>query len=425
MTFRFGRYELDTDRHRLTKMGRLLRIQPQPLTVLIVLIERAGETVTRRELQAALWPEGTHVEYEPALNTAVRKLRRALGDDAANPQYVQTVPGVGYRFIGAIDSHDAGSVESHPVARTEPASPSPVTRPHRPIAAFACMCALAAAVVPTANGRVSPALEPLRLGLKAMTTAPDAVSVAHAHFETAVTRDPRSAPAWGWFAFTSARIAFSDESEAERRYAFARAAAEKALSLDGRLWTAHAALGYVLAGDARDLVAAQPFFDTAIARGAHDARLFIDYGCLLKDTGQFARALAIIEKGLQRAPASAALRAHRGLHLHAVGRFDEELPALLDAVALDPLAAEAHFHLGLGYARRRQYTAALASLKTSVALSDGAPRFLSWLGRIAADAGNRDDAEEALRTLRRRATVTRVPTPLIDAVVYHLAAARS
>src|SRR5688572_28627364 len=68
------------------------------------MLERRGEVVTRDELRERLWPEGTFVDFEHSLNAAIKRLRAALGDEADNPKFVQTLPRRGYRFIGALDS---------------------------------------------------------------------------------------------------------------------------------------------------------------------------------------------------------------------------------------------------------------------------------------------------------------------------------
>jgi hypothetical protein len=81
-------------------IGRKIRLQERPFKVLSLLLRRPGEVVTREELQQALWPEGTFVEFEHSLNTAIKKVRQALGDSAENPRFIETIPRRGYRFIG-------------------------------------------------------------------------------------------------------------------------------------------------------------------------------------------------------------------------------------------------------------------------------------------------------------------------------------
>jgi eukaryotic-like serine/threonine-protein kinase len=96
---RFGPFEWDSETVELRRAGAPVRIQNQPLRLLELLLERRGHVVTRQELQRRLWPEDTFVGFEDGLNTAVKKLREALGDDTEHPQFIETVPRHGYRFI--------------------------------------------------------------------------------------------------------------------------------------------------------------------------------------------------------------------------------------------------------------------------------------------------------------------------------------
>jgi DNA-binding winged helix-turn-helix (wHTH) protein len=102
--FRFGLYELDGDTGELRKDGKARpRLQRQPLEVLLVLLGRPGQVVTREELRQRLWPADTFVDYEHSLNAAVNKLREALNDTAENPRFIQTIPRRGYRFIASAE----------------------------------------------------------------------------------------------------------------------------------------------------------------------------------------------------------------------------------------------------------------------------------------------------------------------------------
>jgi len=96
---RFGVFELDLASGELRKNGRKLRLQEQPLQVLTLLLERAGDVVTREEMRQKLWPADTFVDFDHSLNTAVNKLRETLGDSASSPRYVETLARRGYRFI--------------------------------------------------------------------------------------------------------------------------------------------------------------------------------------------------------------------------------------------------------------------------------------------------------------------------------------
>ncbi|MEE8585396.1 MAG: winged helix-turn-helix domain-containing protein [Acidobacteriota bacterium] len=96
---RFGAFEAHLPSGELYKQGRKVRLQGLPFQVLEALLLRSGQLVSREELCRRLWPEGTFVDFDNSLNSAVNRLREALGDSAANPRFVETVPGRGYRFI--------------------------------------------------------------------------------------------------------------------------------------------------------------------------------------------------------------------------------------------------------------------------------------------------------------------------------------
>ena len=99
---RFGPFELHLRSRELQNGPKRIRLQDQPFEILLTMLERPGEVVTREELRQRLWPEGTFVDFEHSLNAAVKRLRSALGDDADNPRFVETLPRRGYRFIGSL-----------------------------------------------------------------------------------------------------------------------------------------------------------------------------------------------------------------------------------------------------------------------------------------------------------------------------------
>ncbi len=100
---RFGVFEVDLRAGELRKLGTKIRLQQQPFRVLALLLEHAGDVVTREELREAIWPAGTFVEFDLGLAAAIHKLRSALGDSAETPRFVETLPRRGYRFIAPID----------------------------------------------------------------------------------------------------------------------------------------------------------------------------------------------------------------------------------------------------------------------------------------------------------------------------------
>src|SRR5215470_137323 len=100
---RFGQFQVDLQCEELLKEGLRVHIPSKVFQVLLALVERPGQTVTRESLRARLWPEGTFVNYDANVNTAVNKLRLTLGDSPEKPTYVETIPRKGYCFVGKVE----------------------------------------------------------------------------------------------------------------------------------------------------------------------------------------------------------------------------------------------------------------------------------------------------------------------------------
>src|SRR5271157_5949720 len=101
----FSGFELDPTSGELHRNGQKVALPPRAFEVLRALAERPGEVVTREELRAKLWASDTFVEFDDSLNHAVNKLRQVLGDSAENPQFIETLPRYGYRFIAPVEPH--------------------------------------------------------------------------------------------------------------------------------------------------------------------------------------------------------------------------------------------------------------------------------------------------------------------------------
>ncbi|HKS73161.1 MAG TPA: winged helix-turn-helix domain-containing protein [Terriglobales bacterium] len=123
---RFGVFEADLAAGELRKSGVRIRLQDQPFQILTLLLQRPGEVVSREEIRQRLWPADTFVDFDHSLNTAVNKLREALGDSASSPRYVETLARKGYRFVAPVrPSEPPASVveDGGPRAASSPASP--------------------------------------------------------------------------------------------------------------------------------------------------------------------------------------------------------------------------------------------------------------------------------------------------------------
>ncbi len=145
--FRFGQFELAEREGELRKNGAQIRLQDQPLCVLVELLANAGKMVTREDLQQKLWPADTFVDFDVGLNTAIRKLRQALGDDADRPHYIETLAKRGYRFIGTVEIPTVTPSATARIALASERSPSHPSRRVRPWMLAMASLVIAAAVI--------------------------------------------------------------------------------------------------------------------------------------------------------------------------------------------------------------------------------------------------------------------------------------
>ncbi|HTS28408.1 MAG TPA: winged helix-turn-helix domain-containing protein [Bryobacteraceae bacterium] len=127
--YRFGPFDLDTERSELRKHGIRIRIQKQPFQVLRALLERAGTLVSREDLRQTVWADDTFVDFEHGLNAAVNKVRQALGDSSDRALYIETVPGEGYRFVAPAEKQPDEIISGKLPAAAGPAAAQPTSPP--------------------------------------------------------------------------------------------------------------------------------------------------------------------------------------------------------------------------------------------------------------------------------------------------------
>lgn len=151
---RFGIYTVDVRAGEITKHGTRIRLQDRPLQILLILLSRAGEVVTREELRQKLWPEGTFVDFDRGISSAINKLRTALGDTAADPKFVETVGRKGYRFIYPLTEFGAGEDASAP--ETAPSTPTRASRKKWLLMAIGVLAILSTAATAIYLGQRTP-----------------------------------------------------------------------------------------------------------------------------------------------------------------------------------------------------------------------------------------------------------------------------
>jgi DNA-binding winged helix-turn-helix (wHTH) protein len=117
MVIRFDSFEIDETRGVLRKSGKAVRLRNQSLLVLAELVRRAGDAVTADQLRQVVWGDHTFVDFEQGLRSCVKEIRAVLGDDANDPAYVKTLPRIGYRFVGAVETIEAADVSAAPMSQ--------------------------------------------------------------------------------------------------------------------------------------------------------------------------------------------------------------------------------------------------------------------------------------------------------------------
>jgi cholera toxin transcriptional activator len=141
--YRFGVFEADAASGEVRRQGLRIKLNAQPFQVLLMLLDRPGELLTREEISRQLWPDGTFVDYEHGVNSAINRIREALGDTAGNPRFIETLARRGYRFVAPVEQiiliENPSSPESAPEPKAKPDAPDsvePIATPAEPETGF-------------------------------------------------------------------------------------------------------------------------------------------------------------------------------------------------------------------------------------------------------------------------------------------------
>ncbi|MGE3511368.1 MAG: winged helix-turn-helix domain-containing protein [Vicinamibacterales bacterium] len=393
---RFGEYELDPANHVLLRNGEVVKLAPQPFRILVLLIERPGTLVTRAALRDAVWGDETVVDFERGLNTCIRQIRQALGDNADVPRFIETVPRLGYRFLAPLTS--TAEVEA----------------PHRQRRFVAAAAAVLLAVVGVTVAGVVPR------GARPADAVPSAARELYVRGQLALA-DPN---------LGSARAAlelFEKALAIEASYAAAHAgvaqaylvrppslaavppdvavlrarlAIDRALALDSSLPEAYLAaaqlhmvrLDWRAAGDEyRRAIEAAP--DHSIARQR--------FAMWLSYQGRFEEAIREARLGESLDPLSVQARNTVAEVLRHARRCDEAIPQAQRALELNPHFGRAHSILAHCYFAEGRLDAAIEEFRRSSGTTGGN------LGAAYALAGRTNDARRILESLEERYASTR------------------
>jgi DNA-binding winged helix-turn-helix (wHTH) protein/tetratricopeptide (TPR) repeat protein len=350
---RFSGFELDLERSELRRAGRRVALPQQPFRALVLLATRAGQVVTREELRHALWPDGTHVDFERGINFCLSQVRTALRDPARASHFVETLPRIGYRFVA--DVHTVGTEPAAKIA----AAPAPPAGPRRPWWAIAAVLALA--------GTTSSLVRP-------KSPAPPHDAAAQADYVRGLALLQRQdLDAW-----TRAAAALTAATVREPAHADAQAALARVLlglADAGRLPAADAmarARQAALAALREDPRQADALVSLALVR----LRLDWDWGAALD-----------LDRATVLAPDLARAHRARAALLSARGAHEPAIRAATRAAELDPVCPTLRGDLGWYYYCARRFPEAAAQWRLSIA--------------VQGDSGPRDRLVDAYRHERR------------------------
>jgi TolB-like protein/DNA-binding winged helix-turn-helix (wHTH) protein/Tfp pilus assembly protein PilF len=365
----FGPFELDTATAELRRSGKPVKIAPQPARVLAMLVDRAGDIVTRAELKDAIWGGDTFVDFDQGLNFCIRQIRSVLGDDAAAPAYVETVPRRGYRFVAAVQPVP---VDGPPAA--DGAQQAVPRRPPRTAAALLfALLVMVCAVVYLVVDRVDSQALPGRTMVAVLPFEDLSGEAAKAYFAAGITDELTS---------QLARVAPARLAVIGRHSAAAYDSARKpASAIGGELGVQHLVTGAVRRSGSRIRISAQ------LIRTSDDSQVWADiFEADLSDILTVQRRIgeAIAGQVLARlSPAGAHLQRTtdpRVYDFYLRGRFhwnhrepletERAIASFTEALRLDPTFAPAHAGLGDCYMVTTGFEAALAAADRAIALDD-------------------------------------------------------
>lgn len=385
--WRFADFELDSDNHRLLRGGQPVRLAPQPFKLLVLLVAREGALVKREEMRQALWSEEVSVDFEHGLNTAMRQVRVALGDDGDDSRIIETVPRVGYRL-------------KVPATRRQSTPPSlPAMRWLTAAAVLGATVAMAIQRETTSPNQLNRPTESQLLywrGRASLDRGTEAdVVAARQLFSEAARLDTRSAEphagtALGYLTHPVGRAGVAP-TEARNRAADSlnRATAIDTAAPVVRLAAAELKLAR------GDWDGAETEFKRAIERAPRDASLHEAYAAALALRGRFDDALREAHTARSFDPLSPRPIATLASTLRFARRYQEAIAVAQEALNLDPTYGPALHTLGLSYQ-------ALGQLERAIEYYEREGQPTGNLGNAYAAAGRIEDARRVLRLFETR-----------------------
>jgi DNA-binding winged helix-turn-helix (wHTH) protein/tetratricopeptide (TPR) repeat protein len=401
---RFGVFEADLRSGELRKCGVKIKIQELPFQALRLLLSRPNEVLSREEIRRSLWPDGTFVDFDRGVISAINRLRDALGDSADNPVFIETVGRRGYRWIAPTHRSENKS-ELLPEAGAdasvdESAATSPASFPHWKLLLVLPGLALlliiwvfwarhdsssraAKVIAPQSTASISPSSEPRLAHPPANREAeefylkgryywekrtPDSLNKAVDSFTQAIVHDPNYAPAYVGLADCYNLLREYTVMPSSEAYPRALAAAKKAVELDGQSSEAHASLAFVSFNGMWDVPTAEREFRRALDLNPDNSAAHHWYATYLMCLRRYRESLAEIERAQALDPASKSVLADKGFLLFHAGRQQEAIALLQQMEENEPDFISPHRYLKELYLLSADYPHYLAEAKSEAML---------------------------------------------------------
>jgi DNA-binding winged helix-turn-helix (wHTH) protein/tetratricopeptide (TPR) repeat protein len=418
MEIHFDGWTLRTRSGELVREGNIQRLPQQPLRVLVELLAHPGDVVTRERLVEVLWPKGV-VDFDNSLNAVVRKLRVVLGDDSETPRYIETLPRIGYRFVGKVNAAapiPAGAPVGLPGAAQEIRR---VKRRHLLAVALAAILGIAGLVwwlhgpkpaLPMESAAVESA-EPRRtssqrayefyLNGKFHRSRRDIAgsSLALESFEAALKEDPYFVDAWAALAETYVGAGINQQMPVTDAMEKGRAAALRAIELDAKSAAGHSALGVIAMNYDLDYAQAEKQFLTARANDESYARMWHGHGLLRAYQGRVEEAFAYFGRARELESTQLLYTGSYGNLLYHTRKYAEAIEHARSLLASQPRFDGVRAMLIRALVASGDVKGALEQLP----LRFSEVPFTSEDGLVYAHDGRRDEALAQIERLKRRA----------------------
>jgi DNA-binding winged helix-turn-helix (wHTH) protein/Tfp pilus assembly protein PilF len=439
---RFGVFQINLAARELRKHGVRVRLPGQPFCILSILLEKPGQVITREEMRQRLWSSDTFVDFEHSLNSAIKKLRHALGDSPENPRYIETVPRVGYRFIAPVEQVSAtANLDVSVVADRSAESAATVDGAGKlawrillgvvfvliavPGAYFAWsrfrsgpqpQVKVASEIRNASNGHESarsngqPVLSPksaeaqelYRKGMYFWNKRTVAgFQQAIEYFQQTTTSDPDYALAYAGLANSYTLLTAYSSASSTLYMPQARAAALRALELDERLAEAHTALALIVQNHDWDWQTAGKEYRRAIELNPNYATAHHWYAEHLMWLGRFDEALSESERARQLDPLSLIIATDNSAILYFSRQYDRAIEQCHTVLRKDPNFVRAAGIITYAYVEKGMFEQALANVEILRRFYGEGPLHWSFLAYIYGRAGQLEKARRELEKLER------------------------